>query len=136
MNCLCAIYVERNQRAFLAQMTSFVVRYDFILSVIGEELGLVGILLILALFFIFFYRGIKIALSTSDLFSTYMAIGITVLVGLQATIHMGVTMGLLPTKGISLPFVSYGGSSLLTNLIGLGILLNISSKTKKDQKYL
>lgn len=104
---------------------------DFVFSVIGEELGLIGVLLVLLVFFIFVYRGIRIAIRASDLFSTYLALGITTLVGLQATIHMGVTMGLLPTKGIPLPFISYGGSSLLTNLIGLGILLNISSQIRR-----
>ncbi|MFH2013070.1 MAG: putative lipid II flippase FtsW [Pseudomonadota bacterium] len=104
---------------------------DFIFSVIGEELGLVGILFITAVFFIFIYRGIKTAFLSSDLFSTYLALGITVLIGVQAIIHMGVTVGLLPTKGIPLPFISYGGSSLVVNLISLGILLNISSQAKK-----
>jgi len=104
---------------------------DFIFSVIGEELGLVAVLLVLVVFLVIIYRGIRIAILSSDLFSTYLALGITTMIGLQATIHMGVTMGLLPTKGISLPLISYGGSSLLVSLIGLGILLNISSKTKK-----
>ena len=104
---------------------------DFIFSVIGEELGLIAVLLVIVVFFVFIYRGIMIAIGTPDLFSTYLALGITTLVGLQAATHMGVTMGILPTKGIPLPFISYGGSSLLCNLIGMGILLNISSKTKK-----
>lgn len=104
---------------------------DFIFSVIGEELGLIGVLSVVLVFFLFIYRGMRIASRTSDLFSAYLAIGITTLVGLQATIHMGVTLGLLPTKGIPLPFVSYGGSSLLANLIGLGILLNISAQVKR-----
>ena len=103
---------------------------DFIFSVIGEELGLIGVLLVLIAFFVFIYRGIRIAIRTSNLFSTYLVLGITVLIGLQAIMHMGVTMALLPTKGIPLPFISYGGSSLLTNLIGLGILLSVSSRIK------
>ncbi len=107
---------------------------DFIFSVIGEELGLIGVLAVLFVFFIFIFRGIRMAIQSSDLFSTYLALGITTMVGLQATIHMGVTMGLLPTKGITLPFVSYGGSSLLTNFTGLGILLNISSKTRRSKR--
>ncbi|MDY6854343.1 MAG: putative lipid II flippase FtsW [Thermodesulfobacteriota bacterium] len=104
---------------------------DFIFSVIGEELGLIGVLIVIGIFLIFIYRGIMIAIRSSDLFSIYLALGITTLIGLQAIIHLGVTMGLLPTKGIPLPYISYGGSSLLTNMIGLGILLNISSQVKK-----
>lgn len=104
---------------------------DFIFSVIGEELGLIGVLFIISIFSVFIYRGIMIAIRSSDLFSVYLALGITTLIGLQAVIHLGVTMGLLPTKGITLPYISYGGSSLLTNMIALGILLNISSHVKK-----
>ena len=104
---------------------------DFIFSVIGEELGLIGVLIVIGIFLVFIYRGIMIAIRSSDPFSIYLALGITTLIGLQAITHLGVTMGLLPTKGIPLPYISYGGSSLLTNMIGLGILLNISSQVKK-----
>ncbi|MDY7033472.1 MAG: putative lipid II flippase FtsW [Thermodesulfobacteriota bacterium] len=104
---------------------------DFIFSVIGEELGLLGVIVILVIFAFLIYRGIMISVRTPDLFSMYLALGITSLIGLQAIIHMGVTLGLLPTKGIPLPLVSYGGSSLLTSLVALGILMNISSFARK-----
>lgn len=101
---------------------------DFILSILAEELGLVGVAFIIMLFFILIIRGIKIALDASDLFSSYLALGITILFGLQVIINMGVVMGLLPTKGLTLPFLSYGGSSLLVNLIGMGMLMSISAR--------
>ena len=101
---------------------------DFILSILAEELGLVGIAFIILLFSILIVRGIKIALDASDLYSSYLALGITILLGLQVVINMGVVMGLLPTKGLTLPFLSYGGSSLLVNLIGIGILMSISAR--------
>jgi cell division protein FtsW len=101
---------------------------DFILSVIGEELGFLGVLLVIVLFIVMVICGIKIATHAHDLFGTYMALGISILIGFQAVINMGVVMGLLPTKGIPLPFISYGGSSLLINLIGVGILLSISTQ--------
>ncbi len=104
---------------------------DFILSIFSEELGFIGILLILALFSLLVYRGIRVALRAPDAFGSYLALGLTLLIGLQACINMGVVSGLLPTKGLSLPFLSYGGSSLLVNLLSVGILLNISSQIKQ-----
>jgi len=101
---------------------------DFILSIVAEELGLVGLAAVVVLFGILIYRGIKIALDASDLYSSYVALGISCFLGLQVLINMGVVMGLLPTKGLTLPLISYGGSSLVVSLLGIGILLNISSR--------
>ncbi len=104
---------------------------DFIFSIIGEELGLFGALVIVLLFFVLVLRGIQVALSFEDRFGAYLALGITLMIGLQAVINMGVVLGLLPTKGLTLPFVSYGGTSLVTNLVGAGILLNLSTQTAR-----
>jgi len=98
---------------------------DFILSVIGEELGLVGVGLVIAFYVIFLISGIKITLKAKDLFGAYLALGLTVMVSLQAVINMAVVMGLLPPKGLTLPFISYGGTSLIINMVAVGILLNI-----------
>ncbi len=102
---------------------------DFILSVIAEELGLVGLSAIIILFCILILRGIKIALNARDLYSSYLAMGISCFIGLQVLVNMGVVMGLLPTKGLPLPLISYGGSSLVLNLLSIGILLNISARS-------
>jgi cell division protein FtsW len=92
------------------------------------ELGMVGVTIILGLFILFTIRGIRIALMAEDPFGTFLAAGITAMISMQAIINMGVVLGLLPTKGLTLPFISYGGTSLLINGLGVGILLNISSK--------
>lgn len=99
---------------------------DFIFSVLGEELGLLGVLLVIALFIIFIFRGLAITIKTQDLFGLYLAFGLTCLIGAEAFINIAVVMGLLPTKGLALPFLSYGGSSLVMSLLVVGILLNIS----------
>jgi cell division protein FtsW len=103
---------------------------DFILSAAGEELGLVGVGVIIILFFVIIMSGIAVALKAKDLFGMYLAFGITSLIGIQTIINMGVVTGLLPTKGLTLPFVSYGGTSLLMSMISIGILLNISLTEK------
>ena len=104
---------------------------DFIFSVIGEELGLLGVLIIIGLYGWVIIRGIAIARNAPDLFGAYLAAGLTIAMGLQIVVNMGVALGLLPTKGLTLPLLSYGGTSLLLNMASIGILMNISaSKTK------
>jgi len=100
---------------------------DFIFSVIGEELGLVGVFLILGLYMMVIWRGIHIAHNARDFFGSMMALGLTASIGLQVCINMGVSLGLLPTKGLTLPFLSYGGTSLLVNMASIGILMNIKA---------
>ena len=106
---------------------------DFIFSVIGEELGLVGVIIILSLYITIIFRGIIISRNAKDLFATFLATGITISFGLQVCINIGVTMGLLPTKGLTLPLLSYGGTSLLINTAALGILANIGRNEKQVQ---
>jgi cell division protein FtsW len=101
---------------------------DFILSIVAEELGLVGFVTIILLLSILIMRGIQIALNAPDLYSSYLALGIVSFFGLQVMVNAGVVMGLLPTKGLALPLISYGGSSLVINLLGIGILLGISAR--------
>ena len=99
---------------------------DFIYSVIGEEMGLAGATVVLACFCIIAWRGLRTAMRAPDRFGAFLALGVTAMITVQAFFNMSVTLGLLPTKGIPLPFVSFGGSSLLVNMIGMGILLNVS----------
>jgi len=99
---------------------------DFILSIIGEELGFLGAFTIVALFMMFIWQGARIAKRAMDPFGYFLASGIVLMIGLQATVNIGVSIGALPTKGLPLPFISYGGSALLFNMIAVGLLLNIS----------
>jgi cell division protein FtsW len=103
---------------------------DFIFAVTAEELGLVGSLGIVLLFAIFLWRGIRTALRTQDMFGRFLAVGITSMIVVQAFINISVVLGLMPTKGIPLPFVSYGGSSLFFALACVGVLLNISKQAE------
>jgi len=104
------------------------VHTDFIFSVIGEELGLVGVTVVIALFVLLVIRGFQTCLRAPDPFGIYLSLGITVLIAIQALLNMGVVMGLLPTKGSTLTFISYGGTSLMVNLLAVGILLNIHTQ--------
>jgi len=99
---------------------------DFIFAILGEELGFIGTSLVVGLFLLFAWRGFKIAINAPDNFSRIMAAGITIMVTFQAAINIGVVSGALPVTGITLPFISYGGSSLLFSMLGVGLLLNIS----------
>ncbi len=99
---------------------------DFVLALVGEELGLVGTVSIMALFGLLILKGFQIAGRAREPFGRHLALGITLLIGFQALINAGVATGLLPTKGLTLPLVSYGGSSLLVSLVAIGILLSIS----------
>ncbi len=100
---------------------------DFIFSVIGEEMGLVGVVVVAALFLTLVLCGIKISLNCQDPFGRNLAFGLSLLLGLEAFVNLSVCMGLLPTKGLALPFISFGGTSLIVCLVEVGILLNISS---------
>ena len=99
---------------------------DFIFAVISEELGLIGATLIVIAFVVITWRGLRVAGRAPDQFGSFLAIGLTCMVAVQAFINLSVVLGMVPTKGIPLPFVSSGGSSLLINLAGMGILLNVS----------
>jgi cell division protein FtsW len=101
---------------------------DFVFSVVGEELGLLGVLVVLVLFGIIIVRGLRLTAKIEEPFEQYLAFGLTVLLGLQALIHMGVVMGLMPAKGLVLPFISYGGSAMVINLMEAGILLGLSRR--------
>lgn len=104
---------------------------DFIFSVLGEEMGLWGVTLVLGLFLLLVWRGIKTALGARDLFGTYLAMGATLIIGLQAFVNAGVVMGVLPTTGLTLPFISSGGSSMVVNFFCVGILLSVSAHRGK-----
>ncbi len=99
---------------------------DFILATWGEEMGLVGVLIIIALFAIFVWRGIIIAMKAQDIYGSLLAIGITTMVGIQAVFNIAVVSSSMPVTGISLPFCSYGGTSLLVLLMSMGLLLSVS----------
>jgi cell division protein FtsW len=99
---------------------------DFIFAVIGEELGLIGATAVLICFCVIAWRGLRTAARAEDSFGAFIALGLTVMIAVQAFVNMSVVLGLLPNKGFPLPLVSFGGSSLLINLVGMGVLLNIS----------
>jgi cell division protein FtsW len=101
---------------------------DFIFAVIGEELGFIGAVAIVTLFVVLVWRGLRTGLRAPDPFGAYLALGITALIATQAVINMGVVTGALPTKGLPLPFISFGGSALLVTMLGTGVLLNVSQQ--------
>lgn len=107
---------------------------DFIFSVIGEELGLLGVASVILLFSALVAKGFVVSLRCQDPFNKYLAFGISSLLGIQALLNMAVAMGMLPTKGLPLPLISLGGTSLIVNLAGIGILLSISGAEHKDKK--
>ena len=99
---------------------------DYILAIIGEELGLIGIIGVALVFCVILWRGVRAALNARDAFGCYLAVGFTSMFGLQALVNIGVVLGALPTKGLPLPFVSFGGSTLVVDLFAIGILLDVS----------
>jgi len=109
---------------------------DFIFAVIGEELGLLGTLSVLVLFGMLAWRGLSISLRAPDSFGRHLAFGLTMMIIVQAMVNMAVVTGLLPTKGLTLPFLSYGGSSLVANLSAIGILWNISRNASAERSVL
>lgn len=104
---------------------------DFIYAVVGEELGLIGTTLLLVGFSVVTWRGLRTASRAPDAFGSYLALGLTAMIAFQAFVNMSMVIGLLPTKGIPLPFVSAGGSSLIMSLTGMGVLLNISQRASE-----
>ena len=106
---------------------------DFILSIIGEELGLIGALAIIILFVLFIWTGIRLIRQTHESFGYFLSIGIILMLGLQAMVNVGVSIGAFPTKGLPLPFISYGGSALIFHLLAIGLILNVSKI--QDQKF-
>jgi cell division protein FtsW len=106
---------------------------DFIYAVIAEELGFIGATVVIACFCVIALRGLRTSLRAPDRFGAFLALGLTTMVAFQAFFNVSVVLGLLPTKGIPLPFVSYGGSSLLINLIGMGMLLNVSQHASSSR---
>ena len=115
---------SRQKLLFLPESSS-----DFIFTIIGEEFGFIGVMIIISLFVLLIWQGLKIVHATKDVFGFFLGLGITVMFGLQAIINIAVVSGSAPTKGIPLPFISSGGSSLLFSMIGVGILINIARQS-------
>ena len=99
---------------------------DFIFSIISEEFGVLGVIIVVSLFFLLLFFGFKIAINTKDQFAKYLSFGLVFQIIIQAILNLSVVIGLIPVTGVTLPFLSYGGSSLLISMISIGILLNIS----------
>jgi len=99
---------------------------DFIFSIIGEELGLIGTIGVIMLFIIFIYEGIKVIKNAADKFGYFLSLGIVSMISFRALVNIGVSCGLFPTKGLPLPFVSYGGSSFIFDVVSVGLLVNIA----------
>ncbi len=112
---------SRQKLAFLPE-----VHTDFIFSLIGEELGFFGATVVVVIFFVFFLRAVNIARRRNDPFAHYLTFGIAIMIAVQAVINFAVVTGMIPTKGLPLPFISYGGSSLVINMLAVGMLLNVS----------
>lgn len=106
------------------------VHTDFIFSLIGEELGLFGVTVVISLFIWLFIKGMKVASKTGDPFSYFLTLGLSMMIVVQAIINFAVSTGLMPTKGLPLPFISFGGSALLINLVAVGILISISTRNE------
>jgi len=106
---------------------------DFIFSIIGEELGFIGTFAIMCAFVLLIREGVKIALRAADYFSALLAMGVSMAIGMQAIINIGVVSGAMPTKGIALPFVSMGGSALFVSMVGAGILVNVARQSEKER---
>jgi cell division protein FtsW len=107
---------------------------DFIAAIIGEEMGFIGVILLAGAYLMVVSRGVRVALRAQDDYGSYIAFGISTLIGVQALVNLSVAMAILPTKGLTLPFISYGGSSLLVNAAAVGILLNIS-RERSEEKF-
>ena len=108
---------------------------DFVFSIVGEEYGFIGVTIVILLFAIFIYRGLRLSKNLEDDFAKYLAFGITIIIGMNAIINMMVATGIMPTTGVTLPFISYGGTSIIFNSIALGILLNISTFRNKKTNW-
>ena len=108
---------------------------DFILSIVGEELGLLGVLFVVTGFSVLVWRGLRAGFRARDVFGAYLAFGITAMFGLQALVNIGVVLGSLPTKGLPLPFISYGGTSLVMSLFMAGVLANISARNPEPREW-
>ena len=117
---------SQNQLNFLPEKHT-----DFIFSVLGEELGFIGAIIILLLYFLLLWRALIVAREAKDKFGEYVVIGIISMLGFHIFQNVGMAVGLMPVTGIPLPFLSYGGSSLITNLLGIGLILNINIRMKK-----
>jgi cell division protein FtsW len=104
---------------------------DFIFAVVGEEFGFAGILVVSSLFYFLFRTGMHISRHAPDFHGTILALGLTTLLSLQALLNMGVVLGLMPTKGLPLPFISYGGSAFTANCLAVGILMNIARSCER-----
>lgn len=117
---------SQNQLNFLPEQHT-----DFIFSVVGEELGFIGVTALLILFFIVLYRGVRIASQARDLYGTLLATGVVSMLTFHILINVGMVSGIMPVTGVPLPLFSYGGSSMMTNLIAIGILLNIYTRRQK-----